>query len=93
MIENFVFGAGKEQNDYVYISYNKTGIEFIKTKITVEYTEENSICRLLTAYTNIDTITLKEIFKNQYSSATVYFDKYIPGNYYLDLEFLQNWKK
>ncbi|MBO9692268.1 hypothetical protein [Chryseobacterium sp.] len=93
MIENFVFGVGKDQNDYVNISYNKTGIEFIKTKITVEYTEENSIRRLLTAYTNVDKITLKEIFKNQYSSTTVYFDKYIPGNYYLDLEFLQNWKK
>ncbi|WP_431610564.1 hypothetical protein [Chryseobacterium sp. 'Rf worker isolate 10'] len=89
MIENFVFGVGKDQNDYVNIFYNKTGIEFVKTKITVEYTEENST-RLLTAFTNVDKLTLKEIFKNQYLSTTVYFDKYIPGNYYLDLEFIQN---
>jgi len=89
MIENFVFGVGKDQNDYVNIFYNKTGIEFVKTKITVEYTEENST-RLLIAFTNVDKLTLKEIFKNQYLSTTVYFDKYIPGNYYLDLEFIQN---
>ncbi|MGN7864524.1 hypothetical protein [Chryseobacterium sp.] len=92
MIENFVFGVGKDQNDYVNISYNKDDIEFVKTKITVEYTEGNSI-RLLTAFTNVDKVTLKEIFKNQHFSTTVYFDKYIPGNYYLDLEFLHNWKK
>jgi len=92
VIESFVFGIGKDQNDYLNISYNKDGIEFVKTKITVEYTDGDSPITL-TAFTNIDRITLKEIFQYQHSSTTVYFDKYIPGNYYLDLEFLQNWKK
>ncbi|BAP33522.1 uncharacterized protein CHSO_4485 [Chryseobacterium sp. StRB126] len=90
MIESYVFGVGKDQNDYANIFYNKSGIEFVKTKITVEYTKDDTPL-FLTAYTNIDKITLKEIFQ-QYTSTKVYFDKYIPTNYYLDLEFLQSWE-
>lgn len=90
LIESFVFGVGKDQNDYANIFYNKEDIEFVKSKITVEYINNNPPI-LLTAYTNIDKITLKEII-NKRSSTKIYFDKYIPSHYYIDLEFLQNWK-
>lgn len=89
VIESFVFGVGKTQNDYVNIFYNKSDIEFVKTKMTVEYTNGDAPL-ILTAYTNIDRITLKEIIDQQFSSTRVYFDKYIPSDYYIDLEFLQN---
>lgn len=88
VIESFVFGVGKTQNDYVNIFYNKNDIEFVKTKITVEYNNDNTPI-LLTAYTNIDKITLKEII-DKHSSTKIYFDKYIPSHYYIDLEFLQS---
>ncbi|WP_106914489.1 hypothetical protein [Chryseobacterium aurantiacum] len=91
IIENYVFGVGKDQNDYANIFYNKEDIEFVKSKITIEHIQNNSLITL-TAFTNIDKIQLKEIFQ-QYSSTKVYFDKYIPTNYYLDLEFIKNWKK
>ncbi|MDN3691138.1 hypothetical protein QWZ06_02095 [Chryseobacterium tructae] len=90
VVESFVFGVGKDQNDYVNIFYNKIDIEFVKTKMTVEYINDNTSI-LLTAYTNIDKITLKEII-DKHSSTKIYFDKYIPNNYYIDLEFLQNWE-
>ncbi|PQA92360.1 hypothetical protein B0A69_15040 [Chryseobacterium shigense] len=92
VIESFVFGIGKIQNDYVNIFYNKGDIEFVKTKITVECTD-GDFPTTITALTNIDTITLNEIFQKQLTSATVYFDKYIPSNYYIDLEFLEGWEK
>lgn len=91
MIESYVFGVGKDQNDYVNIFYNKSDIEFVKTKMTIEYTKGNT-STFLTAYTNIDKITLKEIITQQFLSTKVYFDKYIPSNYYIDLEFLQHWE-
>jgi hypothetical protein len=87
MIENYVFGVGKNQNDYANIFYNKSDIEFVKTKITIQYYDKS--LPTLTAFTNIDKIALKEIFQKQ-TSTKVYFDKYIPTNYYLDLEFLIN---
>lgn len=90
IIENYVFGVGKDQNDYANIFYNKEGIEFVKSKITLELIKNNSSIPL-TAFTNIDRITLKEIF-DQSPSTDVYFDKYIPANYYLDLEFLESWE-
>lgn len=90
IIESYVFGAGKDQNDYVNIFYNKESIEFVKSKITLEHIKNKSLITF-TAFTNIDKITLKEIF-HQYDSTAVYFDKYIPTNYYLDLEFLENWE-
>ncbi len=92
IIESYVFGVGKDQNDYVNIFYNKSDIEFVKTKMTVEYTKDGTSL-LLTAYTNIDKITLKEIIDQQFSSTKVYFDKYIPSHYYIDLEFLQHWER
>lgn len=92
MIESYVFGVGKDQNDYANIFYNKLDVEFVKTKITVEYTKGDTPI-ILTAYTNIDRITVKEIITQQFSSTKVYFDKYIPSNYYIDLEFLQHWEK
>ncbi|WP_415329046.1 hypothetical protein [Chryseobacterium sp. MMS23-Vi53] len=85
VIESHVFGVGKDQNDYANIFYHKSDIEFVKTKITIEY--YNKSLPTLTAFTNIDKFTLKEIFQ-KHSSTKVYFDKYIPSNYYLDLEFL-----
>lgn len=85
VIESYVFGVGKNQNDYANIFYNKSDIEFVKTKITIQYYDKS--LPILTAFTNIDKIALKEIFKKQ-TSTKVYFDKYIPTNYYLDLEFL-----
>lgn len=91
MIENYVFGVGKDQNDYANIFYNKEGIEFVKSKITIKYIKDKSLITL-TAFTNIDKTKLNEIFQ-QYTSTKVYFDKYIPTNYYLDLEFLENWEK
>ncbi|SHG72067.1 hypothetical protein [Chryseobacterium vrystaatense] len=91
VIESFVFGIGKTQNDYVNIFYNKVDIEFVKTKIIVEYTGGDAPATV-TAFTNIDKITLTEIFQKQQSSATIYFDKYIPTDYYLDLEFLEGWE-
>lgn len=90
IIESHVFGAGKDQNDYVNIFYNKESIEFVKSKITLEHIKNKSLITF-TAFTNIDKITLKEIF-HQYDSTAVYFDEYIPTNYYLDLEFLENWE-
>jgi hypothetical protein len=90
MIESYVFGVGKDQNDYANIFYNKEDIEFVKSKITIESLKNNSLITF-TAFTNIDKITLKEIFQ-QHSSTKIYFDKYIPTNYYLDLEFLESWK-
>lgn len=90
IIESYVFGAGKDQNDYVNIFYNKESIEFVKSKITLEHIKNKSLITF-TAFTNIDKITLKEIF-HQYDSTAVYFDEYIPTNYYLDLEFLENWE-
>jgi len=84
-IEDYVFGIGKDQNEYANIFYNKNDIEFVKTKVTIEY--YNKSLPQLTAFTNIDAATLKEIFRI-HTSAKVYFDKYIPTNYYLDLEFL-----
>lgn len=92
VMESFVFGVGKTQNDYVNIFYNKLDIEFVKTKVTVEYTNGDTPL-ILTAYTNIDKITLKEIIAQQLPSTRVYFDKYIPSDYYIDLEFLQHWEK
>ncbi|MGH1519711.1 hypothetical protein [Chryseobacterium sp. JK1] len=89
IIEHYVFGVGKDQNDYANIFYYKGDIEFVKTKITIEHIKDNLLITL-TAFTNIDKITLKEIFQ-QYSSTKVYYDKYIPTNYYLDLEFLERW--
>ncbi|MFZ4931834.1 hypothetical protein [Chryseobacterium sp. Mn2064] len=89
IIEHYVFGVGKDQNDYTNIFYYKGDIEFVKTKITIEYIKDNLLITL-TAFTNIDKITLKEIFQ-QYPSTKVYYDKYIPTNYYLDLEFLESW--
>ncbi|ANF51138.1 hypothetical protein A0O34_11705 [Chryseobacterium glaciei] len=85
VIESYVFGVGKNQNDYANIFYNKSDIEFVKTKITIQYYDKS--LPILTAFTNIDKIALKEIFQKQ-TSTKVYFDKYIPTNYYLDLEFL-----
>lgn len=85
VLENHVFGVGKDQNDYANIFYNKSDIEFVKTKITIEYYDKS--LPILTAFTNIDPFTLKEIFQEQISTK-VYFDKYITTNYYLDLEFL-----
>ncbi|MCS4303893.1 hypothetical protein [Chryseobacterium sp. BIGb0232] len=90
IIESFIFGVGKTQNDYVNIFYNKNDIEFVKTKMTVEYINGDSPL-LLIAYTNIDTITLRDIIQQQ-PSTTVYFDKYIPSDYYIDLSFLQSWE-
>ncbi|MFL9834930.1 hypothetical protein [Chryseobacterium terrae] len=86
-IESYVFGIGKDQNDYANIFYNKNDIEFVKTKITIKYYDKS--LPIITAFTNIDEITLKKIFQ-KYTSTKVYFDKYIPTNYYLDLEFLAN---
>ncbi|MFP3833920.1 hypothetical protein [Chryseobacterium sp. SIMBA_028] len=91
MIENYVFGVGKDQNDYANIFYNKEGIECVKSKITIEYIKNDSLLTL-TAFTNIDKTKLNEIFQH-YTSTKVYFDKYIPTNYYLDLEFIKNWEK
>ncbi|MGU3375407.1 hypothetical protein [Chryseobacterium sp. M5A1_1a] len=91
IIESYVFGVGKDQNDYANIFYNKEGIEFVKSKITIEYIKNNSLITL-TAFTNIDKTKLNEIFQ-QYTSTKVYFDKYIPTNYYLDLEFLESLEK
>lgn len=88
-IEHYVFGVGKDQNDYANIFYYKGDIEFVKSKVTIEYIKNNSLI-VLTAFTNIDKIKLKEIF-HQYTSTKVYFDKYIPAHYYLDLEFLEKW--
>lgn len=85
VIESYVFGVGKNQNEYANIFYNKSDIEFVKTKITIQYYDKS--LPILTAFTNIDKITLKEIFQ-KHSTIKVYFDKYIPNNYYLDLEFL-----
>jgi hypothetical protein len=87
IIESYIFGIGKDQNDYVNIFYNKINIEFVKTKITFE--NYNKSTPTLTAFTNIDQLTLKEIFQ-KYASTKVYFDKYIPTNYYIDLEFLED---
>ncbi|AZB00348.1 hypothetical protein EG359_12270 [Chryseobacterium joostei] len=91
MIENYVFGVGKDQNGYANIFYNKEGIEFVKSKITIEYIKDKSLITL-TAFTNIDKTKLNEILQ-QYTSTKVHFDKYIPTNYYLDLEFLEDWEK
>lgn len=85
MIENYVFGVGKNQNDYANIFYHKSDIEFVKTKITIKYYDKS--LPALTAFTNIDQFKVKEIFQKQ-NSTKVYFDKYITTNYYLDLEFL-----
>lgn len=84
-IESYVFGIGKDQNDYANIFYNRNDIEFVKTKITIPYF--NKSLPEIKAFTNIDAVILKEIFQ-EYSSTKVYFDKYIPTNYYIDLEFL-----
>lgn len=84
-IESYVFGVGKDQNDYANIFYNKNDIEFVKTKVAIPYF--NKSLPAITAFTNIDAVTLKDIFQ-QYSSTKVYFDKYIPTDYYIDLEFL-----
>ncbi|SHM00482.1 hypothetical protein [Chryseobacterium polytrichastri] len=85
VIESYVFGVGKNQNDYANIFYNKNDIEFVKTKITIQNYDKS--LPILTAFTNIDKITLNEIFQ-KHSTTKVYFDKYIPNNYYIDLEFL-----
>lgn len=85
-IESYIFGVGKDQNDYVNIFYHSGEIEFVKTKITIEVTQNNSTKKFI-AFTNLDHLKVKEIFKSQIST-TIYFDKYIPANYYLDLEFL-----
>jgi len=87
MIEDYVFGMGKDQNEYVNIFYNKSDIEFVKTRITIKY--YNKSLPILTAFTNIDKATLNEIFQKK-ASTKVYHDKYISTNYYLDLEFLNN---
>lgn len=84
-VQDYVFGIGKDQNEYANIFYNKNDIEFVKTKITLQY--YNKSLPQITAFTNIDAIGLKGIFQ-KYSTTKVYFDKYIPTNYYLDLEFL-----
>lgn len=86
-IESYVFGVGKDQNDYANIFYNKNDIEFVKTKITIPYF--NKSLPAITAFTNIDAVILKEIFQ-EYSLTKVYFDKYIITNYYIDLEFLKD---
>jgi len=86
-IESYVLGVGKDQNDYANIFYNKNYIEFVKTKITIPYF--NKSLAAITAFTNIDAVTLKEIF-HSHPSAKVYFDKYIITNYYIDLEFLED---
>ncbi|GEN76855.1 hypothetical protein [Chryseobacterium hagamense] len=85
VIESYVFGVGKDQNDYVNIFYNKNDIEFVKTKVTISYF--NKSLPDIAAFTNIEAVALKEIFQ-KYSLTKVYFDKYILTNYYLDLEFL-----
>lgn len=84
-IESYIFGVGKNQNDYANIFYNKNDIEFVKTKITIQYYDKS--LPTLTAFTNLDEITLKGIFQ-KHSTTKVYFDKYVPNNYYIDLEFL-----
>lgn len=86
-IESYVFGVGKDQNDYANIFYNKGDIQFVKTKISISY--YNKSLPVITAFTNIDAVKLKEIFSKR-TSAKIYFDKYIPTNYYIDLEFLED---
>ncbi|MCD1115921.1 hypothetical protein [Chryseobacterium turcicum] len=86
IIESYVFGVGKDQNDYANIFYNKSDIEFVKTKLTIENYDKS--IPTITAYTNIDKFTLKDIFQ-KHTSTHVYFDKYIPKHYFLDLEFLE----
>lgn len=86
-IESYVFGIGKDQNDYANIFYNQNDIKFVKTKVTIPYF--NKSLPVITAFTNIEAMVLKEIFRH-HISATVYFDKYIPTNYYIDLAFLED---
>lgn len=86
IIESYVFGVGKDQNDYANIFYNKSDIEFVKTRLTIENYDKS--IPTITAYTNIDKFTLKDIFQ-KHTSTHVYFDKYIPKHYFLDLEFLE----
>lgn len=87
VIESYVFGTGKDQNDYANIFYNQNNIKFVKTKVTIPYF--NKSLPVITAFTNIEAIILKEIFRH-HIYATVYFDKYIPTNYYIDLAFLED---
>lgn len=87
IIESYVFGVGKDQNDYANIFYNESDIEFVKTKLTIENYDKS--VPTITAFTNIDKFTLKEIFQ-KYPSTNVYFDKYIPKHYFIDLEFLED---
>lgn len=86
IIESYVFGVGKDQNEYANIFYNKSDIEFVKTKLTIENYDKS--LPTITAFTNIDKFTLKEIFQ-KHTVTNVYFDKYIPKHYFIDLEFLE----
>ncbi|WP_175621742.1 hypothetical protein [Chryseobacterium schmidteae] len=87
IIESYVFGVGKNQNEYANIFYNKRDIEFVKTKLTIENYDKS--LPTITAFTNIDKFTLKEIFQ-KHTFTNVYFDKYIPKHYFIDLEFLED---
>ena len=87
IIESYVFGVGKDQNDYVNIFYNKSDIKFVKTKLTIG--NDDKSLPTITAFTNINQLILKEFFQ-KHTFTNVYFDKYIPNHYFIDLEFLED---